>query len=155
MDRSRGSRGYHSPGCVAPFPHSNRRAGERWKTVGKTGRVSGTSVLAGKKHEQTASSHRMKPSRLHIQSYISQLNSPYNTKGIHKPHIRHNAPHYIPYIHSQHTQPSQQPLGIPMHGFPVAGKGIEQADGSLGPIPPPWAGTTQTKSHKHAKDRHT
>jgi hypothetical protein len=201
MIRSRGSRGYHSPGCVAPFPHSNRRVSERRKAVVRAGRVSGTSVLAGRKHERTASSHRGKPSGLYIQSYISRIHLPYSTKGIHKPHNRYNTTRHIPYIHSQHntknvykphnsyskrkgvptyhrtvsthipynipftrthdhfrplhthtnvrlttyTQPSQKPLWIPMHGFLVAGRGIEQADGSLGPIPP----RVQGQPHKN------
>jgi hypothetical protein len=97
-------------------------------------------------------------SYIHSQHNTKGIYKPHNTyskrKGVptyHRTmstHIPYNIPftrthdHFQPlHTHTNvrlttYTQPSQQPLWILMHGFLVAGRGIEQADGSLGPIPP-------------------
>ena len=161
MNRFRGFRGYRSLSSFTP----QTRASERLK---KTGRYSGTSVLAGRKHKKTPFSFRRKLSRLHTRYDIPYTHTHNSTGGIHKPtvlpirrkrssaftyhstistHIPYIIPftrtHYLRPTHAHtnarlttYTQPSQHPLWIPMHGFLVAGIGIEQADESLGPIPP-------------------
>jgi hypothetical protein len=214
MNRFRGFRGYRSLSSFTP----PTRASERLK---KTGRYSGTSVLAGRKHKKTPFSFRRKLSRLHTRYDIPYTHTHNSTGGIHKPtvlpirrkrssaftyhntisthtegihktHNMYNTTQYTPYIHSQHNtkgiykphniyikrkgtltyhrtasthipynipftrthdylrpihthtnarlttykQPSQPPLWIPMHGFLVAGRGIEQVNESPGLIPP-------------------
>ena len=128
MNRSRGFRGYRSLSSFTP----QRRASERLRKYKKTGRYSGTSVLAGRKHKKTPFSFRRKLSRLHTRydiPYHHTHNSTggthkptvlpirrkrssaftyhntisTHTEGIHKTHNMYNTTQYTPYIHSQHN----------------------------------------------------
>ena len=87
MNRSRGLRGYRSLSSFTP----QRRASERLKKYKKTGRYSGTSVLAGRKHKKTPFSFRRKLSRLHTRYDI-----PYT-------HTTHTHTHHIRHTHTRHT----------------------------------------------------
>jgi hypothetical protein len=87
MNRSRGLRGYRSLISFTP----QRRASERLRKYKKTGRYSGTSVLAGRKHKKTPFSFRRKLSRLHTRYDI-----PYT-------HTTHTHTHHIRHTHTRHT----------------------------------------------------
>ncbi len=160
MIRSRGSGGHHGLSLTAPLHRGVAKLHGTIIKYRKAGRIRGARVSVGttpnlvtrptgrgrlKAHTHDLPytySYRKDTPYIHSLIGIHKSRNMYNylphthSQGIHKPHNRHNASQYISYIHSQHTQPSQQPLWIPMHGFLVAGRGIEQADGGLGPIPP-------------------
>ena len=118
---------------------------------------------------------RQDTSQYHTTHDIPYIHSQHNTKGIHKPHnisrkrrgaaafntVSTHTPYIIPFTRTHYlrpthahtnarlttyTQPSQHPLWIPMHGFLVAGIGIEQADESPGLIPPRVQGQLQQKN---------
>ena len=124
---------------------------------------------------------RQDTSQYHTTHDIPYIHSQHNTKGIHKPHnisrkrrgaaafntVSTHTPYIIPFTRTHYlrpthahtnarlttyTQPSQHPLWIPMHGFLVAGIGIEQADESLGLIPPRVQGQLHIHKPHH---RHT
>ena len=77
------TRRYRSLSSFTP----QRRASERLRKYKKTGRYSGTSVLAGRKHKKTPFSFRRKLSRLHTRYDIPYTHTHNNTRGIHKPTV--------------------------------------------------------------------
>jgi hypothetical protein len=124
MIRSRGLRGYRSLSSSTP----QRRVSDRRRTDRKTGRYSGTSVLAGRKHNKTASSLRRKLSGSHTRHDTPYIHSQYNTKGIHKPHnipsrrkslasftyhstVSTHTPYNIPFTHT-HVYLQPKPLDM-------------------------------------------
>ena len=147
MNRSRGLRGYHSLGCVASFPYSNRRVSERRKAVGRTGRYSDTSVLVGRKHKKTASSLKRKRSGIHIRPNTPYIHSQYNAKGIHKPHNISSKRKSSATLTYHSTVSTHTPYKIPFTHTHDYSRPIHTHTNALL--------TTYTQTHTHTHGKHT